>query len=358
MDDKMSRCDHLAHLRVSAAKLTSPVFSPTDDHLGPLRGSPDAGLLLADVHRYSAPVTQAQTVAAFYQFAPLSNLVSLQESLSRLCDSEGLRGTILLAPEGINGAVAGPERGIEALLISLRSLPGFEQLASKLSTSNCAPFHRMKVRLKREIVTMGDAEIDPVTRVGDYVAPEDWNDIIRDPATLVIDARNDYEVRVGTFVGALNPNISSFRDFPAWVKEHLDPAVHSRVAMFCTGGIRCEKATSLLLREGFESVQHLQGGILNYLKKVPESASTWNGECFVFDQRVALNHDLEQGVHSLCFGCQEPLAPKDLEHPDYEPSVCCSRCASSTSPDLRENRRERARQVALAERRGERHVGS
>jgi UPF0176 protein len=300
----------------------------------------------------------SHTVAAFYQFAPLADLPALQHALRELCESQQLRGTILLAPEGVNGTIAGPEGGVETLLARLRSLRGCENLSAKISVTSRPPFHRMKVRLKREIVTMGDEEIDPTTRVGDYVAPEDWNTVIQDPNTLVIDTRNDYEVRVGTFRGALNPDIASFRDFPQWVKENLDPSTHTRVAMFCTGGIRCEKATSLLLREGFESVQHLQGGILNYLKQVPVSESEWDGECFVFDQRVALNHDLQPGVHSLCFGCQEPLAPEDLDHPDYEPSVCCARCASSTPPELRERRRERARQVALAKGRGERHVGS
>ncbi len=302
-------------------------------------------------------MAQAHTVAAFYQFAPLSDLAALQESLRGLCAAEHLRGTILLAPEGINGTVSGPKPGIEALLARVRDIPGCGDLSAKISVTDRPPFHRMKVRLKQEIVTMGDAEIDPTARVGDYVAPEDWNTVMEDPNTLVIDARNDYEVRVGTFRGALNPDIATFRDFPRWVKEHLDPAVHSRIAMFCTGGIRCEKATSLLLREGFESVRHLHGGILNYLRQIPEAESQWRGECFVFDQRVALNHDLAPGEHSLCFGCQEPLSPEELEHPDYEPSVCCSRCASSTSPELRARRRERARQVALAEGRGERHVG-
>ncbi|MGB1699652.1 MAG: rhodanese-related sulfurtransferase, partial [Nannocystaceae bacterium] len=297
------------------------------------------------------------TIAAFYEFATLSNLEAYQRSLRALCERAQLRGTILLAPEGVNGTVAGPSAGIEELLVHLRALPGCQRLSPKFSTATAPPFHRMKVRIKHEIVTIGDAEIDPTSRVGEYVTPEDWNALIDDPETLVIDTRNDYEVRVGTFKGAINPNIETFRDFPAWVQQHLDPAEHRRVAMFCTGGIRCEKATSLLLREGFESVHHLQGGILNYLQRVPETESTWSGECFVFDQRVALDHDLQPGTHSLCFGCQEPLSPQDRAHPDYEASVCCPRCASSTTPEMRAQRRERARQVALAAQRGERHVG-
>jgi UPF0176 protein len=295
-------------------------------------------------------------IAALYGFARLDDHESLQRPLQDLCRSEGIVGTLLLASEGVNGTVAGPGAGIERLLAFLRELPGLEELEAKYASAAKPPFGRMRVRLKQEIVTMGVPDIDPLERVGTYVEPEDWNALVDDPEVLLIDTRNDYEVRIGTFTGAVDPRTKSFRDFPAWVAEHVDPARHKRVAMFCTGGIRCEKATSLLLREGVSEVYHLKGGILRYLEQTPEDDSRWEGECFVFDRRVAVDHALAPGKHVLCFGCLEPLAPEELSHPDYEAGVCCHRCVGSLDDETRERRRERMRQIAAAKARGEEHM--
>lgn len=297
-------------------------------------------------------------VAALYKFAPVEDPAALRDRLDALCESAGLQGTLLVAPEGLNGTVAGPREGIDALLDALRALEGFEDLHAKESECVQPPFLRMKVRLKREIVTMGDAEIDPRERVGTYVPPEAWNELIADPNVILIDTRNDYEVRIGTFDGAVDPKIKTFRDFPAWVKDNLDPGQQPKVAMFCTGGIRCEKASSLLLREGFEEVYHLEGGILAYLRDVPEAQSTWNGECFVFDRRVALDHHSAPGNHELCYGCQEPVSPEDMARPEYEAGVCCHRCAATIDEATKARRRERLKQLALAESRGEVHLGA
>lgn len=295
-------------------------------------------------------------IAALYAFAPLPEYAALEAPLEALCEARGIVGTLLLASEGINGTVAGPAAGIEALLQFLRKQPGFQDLQAKYSSAAAAPFGRMRVRLKKEIVTMGVPGIDPLERVGTYVPPEAWNDLVDDPEVVLVDTRNAYEVRIGTFMGAVDPGIDSFRDFPGWVSSNLDPKQHKKVAMFCTGGIRCEKATSLLLREGFEEVYHLEGGILRYLEQMPESETRWEGECFVFDRRVAVDHALEPGRHVLCFGCLEPLAPEELEHPDYEAGVCCHRCVARVDADTRERRRERMRQIAAARARGEEHL--
>lgn len=297
------------------------------------------------------------TIAAFYHFAPLARPGDLQPRLRALCNQAQLRGTILLAPEGINGTMAGPREGVALLLKTLRGLPGFSELRAKFSEAASPPFHRLRVRVKGEIVTMGDQEIDPRTRVGTYVKPDQWNAVVADPEVVVIDTRNAYETRIGSFEGALDPQLDSFREFPAWAREHLDPGRHRKVAMFCTGGIRCEKASSLLLREGFEEVLHLEGGILAYLEQVPREHSSWRGECFVFDQRVAVDHDLRPGVHELCFGCREPISPAEREDPRYEAGVCCSRCEEETSEDTKLARRERSRQMSLASARGARHLG-
>ena len=295
-------------------------------------------------------------IAALYGFARLEDHQSLQQPLSDLCNAHGIVGTLLLASEGVNGTVAGPSEGIERLLSFLRALPGLEDLEAKYASAAKPPFGRMRVRLKREIVTMGVPDIDPLEQVGTYVEPEDWNALVDDPEVLLIDTRNDYEVRIGTFKGAVDPRTKSFRDFPGWAAKHVDPARHKRVAMFCTGGIRCEKATSLLLREGVSEVYHLKGGILRYLEQMPEADSRWEGECFVFDRRVAVDHALQPGSHVLCFGCLEPLAPEELSHPAYEAGVCCHRCAADLDDDTRERRRERMRQIAAAKARGEEHI--
>lgn len=282
----------------------------------------------------------------------------MQPVLQRLCESRQVVGTLLLAAEGVNGTIAGPASGVDAVLTRLRSEPGLEGLDAKYASASAPPFGRMRVRLKKEIVSMGVPGIDPLQRVGTYVEPEDWNALIDDPEVLVVDTRNAYEVRIGSFVGAVDPATDSFRDFPAWVKSNIDPSRHKKVAMFCTGGIRCEKATSLLLREGVPEVYHLKGGILRYLERTDPAESRWDGECFVFDRRVAVDHALEQGRHVLCFGCLEPLAPEELEHPDYEAGVCCHRCVGEMDDAQRTSRRERMRQVRAAKARGDAHLNT
>lgn len=296
------------------------------------------------------------TVAALYGFAPVERPKALCASILEVGKAAEIVGTILVAPEGINGTVAGTAEGVNQVLERLRSEPGFEALEAKFSHAAAPPFGRLRVRVKREIVSMGVPEIDPRRRVGTYVEPEDWNAVLEDEKTLVIDTRNAYEVRIGTFDGAVDPGTASFRDFPQWARENIDPRQYDRVAMFCTGGIRCEKATSLLLREGVQEVVHLRGGILRYLEKIPPSDSRWQGECFVFDRRVAVNHALQPGEHTLCYGCLEPLSPKDIKHEAYEEGVCCHRCVAQTSDDLRVRRRERMKQVRTAKARGERHL--
>ncbi len=295
-------------------------------------------------------------IAALYAFAPLPAYESLQAPLQELCAQNQIVGTLLLAAEGVNGTVAGPAEGIENLLAHLRQQPGLEALEAKYATASQAPFGRMRVRLKQEIVSMGVPGIDPLEQVGTYVEPEDWNALVDDPEVLLVDTRNAYEVRIGTFVGAVDPGTESFRDFPAWVAENVDPSRHKKVAMFCTGGIRCEKATSLLLREGVAEVFHLKGGILRYLEKTAPEQSRWRGECFVFDRRVAVDHALRPGRHVLCFGCLEPLSPEETEHADYEAGVSCHRCAGRLDDQTRARRRERMRQIAAAKARGEQHL--
>lgn len=256
-------------------------------------------------------------VAALYHFTRFPNPEALRARLLAACEEHGIKGTLLLAREGINGTIAGPPEGLETVLSHIRALPGCDDLDVKFSAAPELPFHRMKVRVKREIVTMGQPDIDPSLSAGHYVDPQDWNALIADPDTLVIDTRNDYEVAVGTFAGAVDPQTPSFRDFPAWFRDHRDEllAGKKRVAMFCTGGIRCEKSTAFLRAEGVEEVNHLKGGILRYLEQVPEAQSLWQGECFVFDERVSLRHGLIQGTHTRCKPCGRPL-PQDEVCPD------------------------------------------
>jgi UPF0176 protein len=303
-------------------------------------------------------------VAAFYRFAALAeaNLPVMRQRLLAVGSSGEVKGTVLLAREGVNGTVSGPEAGVEALLELLQqSDSGLASLEVKRHGTENQAFHRLKVRIKREIVTIGRPEVDPKAAVGAYVAPQNWNALISDPDTLVIDTRNAYEVAVGSFDGALDPGTASFRDFPAWVERELRPLVAARrpraLALFCTGGIRCEKATAHLIQEGFEGVHHLQGGILRYLEAVDQADSRWRGECFVFDQRVAVNHQLEPGDHSLCHGCRMPLSPADRELPSYLEGVSCRHCADRLTPEDRHRFVERQRQVVLARHRGEAHIG-
>jgi UPF0176 protein len=301
----------------------------------------------------SAPVV----VAALYRFTSLPDYSELREPLLETCLEAGLRGTLLLAAEGINGTVAGSRAGIDALLAYLR---GDERLAAmeyKESFSDTQPFLRMKVKLKREIVTMGVPSVDPQKVVGTYVEASDWNRLLDDPELTLVDTRNDYEIAIGSFRGAIDPDIEHFRDFPKWVEENLDPQTHRKVAMFCTGGIRCEKATSYLLDQGFKEVYHLKGGILRYLEEVPEEDSSWEGECFVFDERVAVDHRLEKGHYEQCFACRHPVSATDMASPDYRPGISCPHCIDQRSEEQRQRSAERQHQIDLARQRGQAHIG-
>jgi len=297
------------------------------------------------------------TVAAFYHFARMPDPASLRGPLLDLCRAEGVAGTILLAPEGVNGTVAGSETAIAVVLAHLRALPGCAALIAKFSHANAQPFNRMKVRLKREIVTMGQPDVDPLAAVGHYVPPAAWNALISAPDVAGIDTRNDYEVAIGTFAGAVDPQTRSFGEFPEWWQANKDRFHNKRIAMFCTGGIRCEKSTNYLLGQGVPEVFHLQGGILNYLEQVPQEKSLWQGECFVFDGRVSVGHGLQEGPHELCHACRRPLTPQDREHSAYEPGVACHHCIDETSAQDKERFRERQKQMLLARARGERHLG-
>jgi UPF0176 protein len=301
-------------------------------------------------------------VAALYCFTRFNDLKGLRAFLERLCFERGVRGTLLLAHEGINGTIAGTEAGIGLVLANVRALPGCADVDVKISTARTMPFHRMKVRLKREIVTLGEPDIDPRVSVGTYVEPQDWNALISDPDTIVIDTRNDYEVAVGSFEGAINPQTRTFRDFPAWFwserERLLGRGKRPKVAMFCTGGIRCEKSTAFLKREGVDEVYHLKGGILRYLETVPENESLWRGECFVFDQRVTIGHGLVQGRHALCHACRRPVNETDQESPHFEAGVSCPACHSERTDVQRASYRERQRQEELAATQGRAHVGA
>jgi UPF0176 protein len=302
--------------------------------------------------------SQTTAVAALYRFVRLDDYESMREPLLNFCTERGVKGTLLLAHEGVNGTISGSETAIADVLSYLRSDDRLSDLDCKFSYHEERPFLRMKVKLKREIVTMGLEDIDPNQSVGRYASPVEWNELIDDPECLVIDTRNDYEVEIGSFRGAINPGTKSFRDFPAWVDENLDPQKHKKVAMFCTGGIRCEKSTSLLVSKGFDDVWHLKGGILNYLEETPESSTRWEGECFVFDNRVAVNHQLEKGQYDQCFACRFPLDDAQKQSPLYVPGVSCPRCHDAHSEGQKKRFSERQRQMALARERGEVHLGA
>jgi UPF0176 protein len=311
----------------------------------------------------SGPVT----VAALYRFARIADCAAVRAGLEQVCARGGIRGTLLVAPEGINGTIAGQDAALDAVLAHIRALPDCAAVDVKLSSAERMPFHRLKVRIKREIVTMGQPGIDPRASVGTYVDAQDWNALIADPDTIVIDTRNDYEVAAGTFARAIDPGTASFRDFPDWFRRERDRLLRARegadarpvrVAMFCTGGIRCEKSTAFLKQEGVEEVYHLKGGILKYLETVPPEDSLWRGECFVFDQRVTVGHGLAQGTHQLCHACRRPVSPADRESPLYEAGVSCPACHATRSEEQRASARERHRQETLAARRGLAHVGA
>jgi UPF0176 protein len=297
-------------------------------------------------------------VAALYKFVTLDDFHELREPLLDACLAAGVRGTLLLAHEGINGTIAGSRQGIDEVLAYLHADPRLAELEHKESTDDHLPFYRMKVKLKKEIVTMGIEGIDPNLCVGTYVKPQDWNRLIDDPEVVLIDTRNDYEYGIGSFRGAIDPHTTSFREFPEYVRSHLDPGRHKKIAMFCTGGIRCEKASAFMLGEGFEEVYHLQGGILKYLEEVPEQDSAWQGECFVFDNRVAVNHALEKGQYDQCYGCRHPITEQDKLSDKYQKGICCPRCFDSLTPDQLARFAERQKQIELAEQRGEVHVGA
>ena len=297
-------------------------------------------------------------VAALYRFVTLDNFEALREPLLDFCKAHGVFGTLLLANEGINGTIASSREGIDAVIDYLRQDPRLAALDWKESFHDEIPFLRMKVKLKKEIVTMGVEGIDPNKVVGTYATPEQWNELIDDPEVVVIDTRNDYEVEIGTFKGALDPGTVTFREFPTWVRENLDPAKHKKVAMFCTGGIRCEKASSFMLQEGFEEVFHLQGGVLKYLEEMPVENTRWEGECFVFDNRVAVDHSLERGHYDQCYACRHPITEEDKLSPLYEAGVSCPRCHDAQTEEQHARFAERHKQVELAKARGERHVGA
>ncbi len=303
------------------------------------------------------PSENSVVIAAFYLFTPLPDFEELQLPLQQRCEALGLLGTILLASEGVNGTVSGSADAIEKLMSYMKTDVRLSALKWKSSVAEAQPFHRMKVRLKREIVSLGVPGIDPLNAVGEYVPPEQWNALIARPEVRVVDTRNDYECHLGSFEEAEDPGTRSFREFPEWAERHLDPERDEHVAMFCTGGIRCEKATAYLKDKGFKNVYHLEGGILNYLANIPEEQSRWQGECFVFDNRVSVDHDLQPGDRQVCPACRMPLAQDDYESPQFELHVSCPRCFDRLTPEKRERLLERAKQMELAAARGERHLG-
>lgn len=299
--------------------------------------------------------------AALYKFVTLENFSALQANIHAACEAHHIKGTILLAREGINGTIAGLPENVHKLLHFLRTdaqfVGKFADLEHKESFADEHPFYRMKVKLKKEIVTMGVPSVNPNNTVGTYVKPEDWNALISDPDVILLDTRNDYEVHIGTFKNAIDPKTTTFREFPEYVAKNLDKTKHKKVAMFCTGGIRCEKASSYMLEQGFDAVYHLQGGILKYLETVPESESLWQGECFVFDQRVAVKHGLDVGEYDQCYACRMPLSPDELKSPQYTAGISCPHCYDSLTEDKKKSLTERQKQVILAKKRGQAHIG-
>jgi UPF0176 protein len=299
---------------------------------------------------------------AMYHLVSLPHFKTLREPLLQFCLNLEIKGTFLLADEGINGTVAGTEKSILELLNYLKTDPLFEghfkNLSHKESWSDKHPFYRMKVKLKKEIVTLGVSGVSPTKMVGQYVKPQDWNKLISDPEVVLIDTRNDYEYAIGSFKNAINPKTNTFREFPEYVKTHFDPKKHKKVAMFCTGGIRCEKASSFMMSEGFNEVYHLEGGILKYLEEVKPEESLWQGECFVFDQRVAIKHDLEVGNFDQCYACRYPLSQGDMQNKKYTPGISCPHCFNQHTPEKLKALTERQKQVMLAKERGAKHIGS
>lgn len=297
-------------------------------------------------------------ICALYKFARLENYKALKSPLLEKMKALDIKGTLLVADEGINGTVSGSRSAIDALLNYIKADNRLTGIVHKESFTDQSPFHRTKVKLKKEIVTMGVQGIDPLNVVGTYVKPEQWNELISDPEVLLIDTRNDYEYQVGTFKNAINPNTDNFREFPDFVEQNLDKNKHQKVAMFCTGGIRCEKSTAFLKEQGFENVYHLQGGILNYLEHIENDNSLWQGECFVFDERVTVDHNLQPGSYNQCHACRLPITDKDMADDRYQPGVSCPFCFDSISEDRKQRFAEREKQMQLAKHRGESHLGS
>lgn len=296
-------------------------------------------------------------VAALYKFATLEDFRELRTPLLDFCLQHEIRGTLLLATEGINGTVSGSRSSIDSLLAYLKADPRLADLEHKESYCAHQPFYRTKVKLKKEIVTLGVPGVDPSKEVGEYVTPDKWNELISDPEVVVVDTRNQYEVDIGTFENALDPHITNFREFPEYVAKELGDVKDKKIAMFCTGGIRCEKSTAYLLQQGFKQVYHLKGGILKYIEEVPPEQSLWKGECFVFDARVAVNHELSQGQYDQCFGCRHPLSVEDRASEQYKPGVHCPHCFDRLSTDQRARFSERHKQVQLAKQRNQQHIG-
>ena len=297
-------------------------------------------------------------VAAMYQFVGLPDYEQMREPLLDFCLQQGIKGTLLLAHEGINGTVSGTRQAIDSLLEYLKSDPRFAGIDHKESFEAEQPFYRMKVKLKKEIVTMGVEDIDPNESVGQYVDPKEWNALISDPDVTLVDTRNYYEYNIGTFKGAIDPKTTTFRELPDYVEKNLDPSKHKKVAMFCTGGIRCEKSTAYMKQQGFDEVYHLKGGILKYLEEVPKEQSLWEGECFVFDNRVAVDHDLNKGSYDQCHGCRHPITDDDKQSPYYLKGVTCPRCYDEQTPEQRARFAERQKQIELAKQRNQDHLGA
>ena len=301
-------------------------------------------------------------IISFYKFVTILDLEELKIQIENICSMFDTKGTILIAPEGINGTIEGSKNNIKKFLETLKNNKNFSDIIPKYSYSSKDSFNRMKVRLKKEIVTIGNTEVNPNKYIGKYIEPNDWNELISDPNTILIDTRNEYEVAIGTFKGAINPKTKSFRDLPNWIKNNLenedDDYKNKKIAMFCTGGIRCEKSTSYLVQKGFTNVSHLKGGILKYLENIPKKKSLWDGECFVFDQRVSVAEELKPGSYLMCHGCRMPLKPEDTKLKSYIHGVSCKYCHNKKSAESKKRYADRQKQINLALERGEKHMGS
>nr|AFD03325.1 rhodanese domain-containing protein [uncultured bacterium W5-15b] len=297
------------------------------------------------------------TIVSLYKFVNILDTESFRKELLAECKNLAIKGTFIIASEGINGTIAGTGENIESVIQFLECDNRFADIECKYSFDNKIPFYRMKVKIKDELIPIGVDGVDPREIVGTYVSPKEWNKLVEDPEVLLIDVRNQYEIEVGSFKGALNPETDNFRYFPEFVENNLEPDEHRKVAMFCTGGIRCEKASSYMLSKGFKEVFHLKGGILKYLEDVPKEKSLWDGECFVFDNRASVDHDLQNGIYDLCHNCRFPVSPEDMESEYFVKGISCPRCHDSITPERRTSLEERNRQIRLAKERNQSHLG-